>query len=196
MPGNDVVWHDGDITDAFNDILARRIIRVEKSGVEGWPDWSPRYAKLEDITAFIEGRTDDSLLADLLWGLSLIDWQQVREAGSTGESTIRDDWKSDDAHRAVPSSFYALLKLCFRPKSDGEAIPLVPAIHLRARSGDGLAASQLGARRLRGCGHAPLVRELPVAAAAARRTAAALLFPISPLDLRLLEHTIVNNPEN
>ena len=67
-PGNDVVWHEGDLTEALNDVLARRIIRVEKAGVEGWPDWSPRYAELEDITAFIEGRTDDTLIADLLWG--------------------------------------------------------------------------------------------------------------------------------
>jgi CRISPR-associated protein Csx17 len=42
--------------------------------VDGWPDWSPHYARLEDITAFIEDRTDDTLIADLLWGLSLIDW--------------------------------------------------------------------------------------------------------------------------
>ena len=77
--GNDVVWHEGDLTEALNDILARRIIRVEKAGVEGWPDWSPRYAKLEDITVFIEGRTDDTLIADLLWGLSLIDWQTVEK---------------------------------------------------------------------------------------------------------------------
>src|SRR5207244_1171703 len=102
-PGNDVVWHDGNLTDAFNDILARRIIRVEKSGVGGWPDWSPRYAKLEDITAFIEGRTDDALLADLLWGLSLIDWQRASETNIFGENPIRYDWKKDDSHRAVPS---------------------------------------------------------------------------------------------
>ena len=44
------------------------MIRVEKSGARGWPDWSPRPASLDDITQFIEGRTDDTLLADLLWG--------------------------------------------------------------------------------------------------------------------------------
>jgi len=49
---------------------------VEKSGAPGWPDWSPRTARLNDITQFIEGRTDDALLADLLWGFSLIDWEK------------------------------------------------------------------------------------------------------------------------
>jgi CRISPR-associated protein Csx17 len=186
QPGNDVVWHDGDLTDALNDILARRIIRVEKSGVEGWPDWSPRYSRLEDITAFIEGRTDDALIADLFWGLSLIDWQTVEK--KTQETTSESEF--------VPSSFYALLKLCFRPKSEDKTIPLVPAIHHRARSGDGLAASQLAARRLRGSGYPPLAEKLPVAAKVARRTAAALLFPISPRDFSLLEQIIINQPKS
>jgi len=185
QPGNDVVWHDGDLTDALNDILARRIIRVEKSGVEGWPDWSPRYSRLENITAFIEGRTDDTLIADLLWGLSLIDWQAVEK--KTQETTSESEF--------VPSSFYALLKLCFRPKDEDKTIPLVPAIHHRARSGDGLAASQLAARRLRGSGYPAFVEKLPVAATVARRTAAALLFPISPRDLSLLEQIIINQPK-
>jgi CRISPR-associated protein Csx17 len=186
QPGNDVVWHDGNLTDALNDILARRIIRVEKSGVEGWPDWSPRYSRLEDITAFIEGRTDDALIADLLWGLSLIDWQLVKK--ETLETTSESEF--------VPSSFYALLKLCFHPNGESKAIPLVPAIHHRARSGDGLAASQLAARRLRGSGYPPLVEKLPVAATVARRTAAALLFPISPRDFSLLEQITINQPKS
>jgi CRISPR-associated protein Csx17 len=196
--GNDVVWHDGNLTDALNDMLTRRIIRFGKAGVEGWPDWSPRFARLEDITAFIEGRTDDNLLADLLWGLSLINWQdpQLQEIESSRPNRIRYDWKTDDDHRLVPSSFYALLKLCFQPKRNGLAIPLIPAIHNRARSGHGEEASELAVRRLRGSGYAPLVRELSVASDTARRTAAALLFPISPRDLSLLEQIMINQPES
>lgn len=186
QPSNDVVWHDGNLTDALNDILARRIIRVEKSGMECWPDWSPRYASLKDITAFIEGRTDDTLIADLLWGLSLIDWQMVKK--ETLETTSESEF--------VPSSFYALLKLCFRPKGENQTIPLVPAIHHRAHSGDGLAASQLAARRLRRSGYPPLVEELPVAATVARRTAAALLFPIRPRDFSLLEQITINQSKS
>ena len=195
---NDVVWHEGDLTDALNDVLTRRIIRVEKSDVDGWPDWSPRYAQLEDITDFIEGRTDDALLADLLWGLCLMDWQnpELNESDPSNQKRLRYDWKKDDFHRVVPSSFYALLKLCFQPKHGNRFIPLVPAIHNRARSGQGREASELAARRLRGSGYAPLVGELPVEKIIARRTAAALLFPISPRDLSLLEQTITNKSES
>lgn len=180
LPTNDVAWHDGDLTDALNAILARRLVRVEQSGARGWPDWSPRPASIEDITAFIEHRTNDALLADLIWGLSLVDWAPIPE--------VRNSSSGDGA---IPSSFYALLRLCFRRANKGEeqdAIPLVPAILNRAIAGDGTAASKLAARRLRASGHAPLVDTLPVSGAIARRAAAAILFPIAPSDFGLLEH--------
>jgi CRISPR-associated protein Csx17 len=180
--GNDVAWHDGDLTDALNAILARHVMRVAQSGAEGWPDVSPRFASLDDITCFIEGRTDDALLADLIWGLSLLDWQKVERAPS----------EFRDAPEAIPSSFYAMLRLCFRPATGNEdAIPLVPAILHRAMNGDGRGASELATRRLRASGFAPLVNELPVSGDIARRTAAAMLFPISPYDFRLLESRII-----
>lgn len=185
QPSNDVAWHDGDLTDALNAILSRRLVRVEKSGARGWPDWSPRTALLADITAFIERRTNDRLLADLIWGLSLVDWAHVPEERNT-----------ESAEDAIPSSFYALLRLCFRSAGEGEhAIPLVPAILHRAISGQGKESSVLAARRLRASGQAPLVDELPVAGDIARRTAAAMLFPISPHDFRLLEHRTLKQPK-
>jgi CRISPR-associated protein Csx17 len=184
QPTNDVAWHDGDLTDALNAILSRRLVRVEKSGARGWPDWSPRAALLADITAFIERRTNDTLLADLIWGLSLVDWAHVPEERIT-----------ESAEEAIPSSFYALLRLCFRRAGkDEDAIPLVPAILHRAINGQGKESSVLAARRLRASGQAPLVDELPVAGDIARRTAAAILFPISPRDFRLLEHTTLKQP--
>jgi CRISPR-associated protein Csx17 len=215
-PGNDVAWHDGDLTDTLNAILSRRLLRTEKSGVRGWPDWSPRLARLEDITNFIEGRTNDALLADLIWGLSLVDWESIirderrtakaaltetalpdEEANATGEDdSVEAETTSYSEQRAVPSSFYAMLRLCFR-RSYGkdDAIPLVPAILQRAMNGDGKAASELAARRLRGSGKAPLVKDLPVGGDNARRAAAAILFPIAPRDFRLLERSILQQPK-
>ena len=215
-PGNDVTWHDGDLIDTLNAILARRLVRTEKSGARGWPDWSPRPAALSDITAFIEGRTNDTLLADLIWGLSLVDWEGIirderhtaktvlteaalpkEEAGAMREdNSIEGKTAFDSDHRAVPSSFYALLRLCFRrPSGKDDAIPLVPAILHRAMNGDGKTASELAVRRLRASGFAPLVNDLPVSGDIARRTAAAILFPISPEDMGLVERTILKQIE-
>lgn len=187
QPTNDVAWHEGDITNVLNAILSRRLVRVERSGARGWPDWSPRPASLEDITAFIEHRTNDALLADLIWGLSLVEWAQLPEERNPSEAAASEE--------AIPSSFYALLRLCFRRAAkDEDAIPLVPAILHRAVNGDGKTASILASRRLRASGKAPLVEELPIAGAIARRTAAAMLFPISPRDFRLIERAILKQP--
>ncbi|MBL7964872.1 MAG: type I-U CRISPR-associated protein Csx17 [Flavobacteriales bacterium] len=198
---NDAVWHDGGLVDALNGILARRLMRAQQAGVKGWPDWSPRYAMLDDITAFIEGRIDERLFADLLWGLVLIDWEQVaeqqREARENrpDEGAERDEddttvlaaeW-DEEAFRTVPSSFYSLLRLCFQRKANGEdPIPLVPGILHRAMADDGDGAARLAARRLRASGLAPLTSELSVVGDVARRTAASMLFPIAPRDMRLL----------
>jgi len=200
-PGNDVVWREGNLADTFNAILARRMIRVEKSGVRGWPDWSPRTADLADITQFIEGRTDDSLLADLIWGLGLIDWEKIvrtERAGrrdQPGNSELRTSG-GEAPHRVVPSSLYALLRLSFRrPGKDDPGIPLVPAIHLRAARGQGEDASRFAARRLRGSGFAPLVASIPVTGESVRRTAAALIFPINRGDYQLLGKSILHQSE-
>jgi CRISPR-associated protein Csx17 len=179
QPTNDVVWNNGDLIEMLNAILSRRLIRVEQSGAQGWPDWSPRPASLADITAFIEGRINEPLLADLIWGLSAVDWQRVSDTAHIAEV---DDY--------IPSSCYALLRLCFRRATKGsehDVIPIVPTILQRAIAGDGTAASEFAARRLRACGQAPLVRTLPVSGDIARRTAAAMLFPIAPCAFRLLE---------
>jgi CRISPR-associated protein Csx17 len=132
----------------------------------------------------------------------LVDWHAVSvadraERAPDKESSHCYDWRTNAFHQAVPSAFYALLKLCHRPESDAfPAIPLTPAIHRQAAAGRGLEASRLAVRRLRASGCAPLVRELPVQEDTARRTAAALLFPISPRDLRLLEKYALTETES
>ncbi len=181
QPRNDVVWQEGPLDDALNTILARRLMRFQQAGADGWLDWSPRPAALDDITAFIEGRVNEELLADLLWGLACVDFSQARAPAAPTEA-------------AVPSAFYALLKLCHH-RIAREPIPLVPAILHRAMSGDGTAASALAARRLRASGRAPLVSSLPVSGETARRTAAAILFPISDRDAFLLAQSLLPQPK-
>jgi CRISPR-associated protein Csx17 len=181
QPGNDVLWHDGPVVDVLNAILARRILRVRQAGVESWPDRSPYRASLEDITAFIEGRIDEKLLADLIWRLSIVDWHKV----------MPEETDSDQGAHITPSSFYALLRLCFRYNSGEDVVPIVPAIHRLAMNGDGGRASELAVRRLRGSGFSPLVNSLPVEGEVARRTAAALVFPVSDRSLQLLQRAIL-----
>jgi len=216
QPSNDVVWHEGDLAGALNAILARRLVRVEKSGARGWPDFSPFTASLRDITAFIEGNINEALLADLIWGLSLVDWEEILrkrmrekqgradananaapDAPSDSDETGANELQqietpiTDDEQSAIPSSFYALLRLCFRAAKKNDTIPIDTRILHRAINADGTAAAELAARRLRASGRAPLVQTLPVRGDIARRTAAAMLFPIGYRDFHLLERMIL-----
>lgn len=185
QPGNDVVWHDGDLTSALNAILARRLVRFEKAGTGGWPDFSPRYAQLDDITEFIEGRVNEDLLADLLWGIACIDPLGVPSS---------DGIPNESAQQVSPSAFYALLKICHHHLGKGEEpIRLDPRILRQAMNEHGETASALAARRLRASGLRPLVNQLPVSGDIARRTAAAMLFPISHHDFWQLTTTVTHN---
>lgn len=190
QPGNDVVWHDADLVSALNAVLARRLVRFEKAGCGGWGDIASRFARLEDITAFVEGRVNEELFADLLWGMACVDHGELSSISSDSEAQS----KQNEDSAAIPSALYALLKLCHHQLGKGdEPIPLVPAILHRAMNGDGKSASELAARRLRASGYSPLIRSLPVSGDLARRTAAAMLFPISSRDFWQLKKTITHN---
>ena len=180
---NDVQWSEAPLPDVLNAIFARRLIRAEKAGTGGLSDTARCYASVADIAAFIEGETDDALLAGLLWGMSLIDW-----------SADLDPLASPPA--CAPPALYALLKLCYQPKHpSADTIPLVPAIHHRAAAGDGAAASRLAARRLRASGFPPALREVALRGEVVQRTAAALLFPLAPRDWTNLRQTVLRPAE-
>lgn len=180
---NDVQWSAAPLPDVLNAIFGRRLIRAEKAGTGGLPETARCYASVADIAAFIAGETDDTLLADLLWGLCLINWSAVTESAPPLDV-------------CAPPALYALLKLCFPPKrASGETIPLVPAIHRRAAAGDGVAASQLTARRLHASGFPPALREIPLRGAVVQRTAAALLFPLAHCEWTNLRETVLRPAE-
>ena len=180
---NDVQWSGAPWPAVINAIFARRLLRAEQAGTGGLPDTARYWASVADIAAFIEGETDDALLADLLWGLCLVDWPAVTGSALPPGSSN-------------PPALYALLKLCFPPQhAAGEKIPLVQAIHRRAAAGDGALASQLAARRLRASGFPPALREIPLRGEVVQRTAAALLFPIAHRDWTNLRETVLRPAE-
>lgn len=178
---NDVVTNRTKLEDTLNGILARRLILAEQSRSRGLIDMGERIS-LGDIGAFIEGVTDDSRIAELMWGLSLINWPAEKE----------DLPEFPHEQKIAPSAFYALLKLCFCGSSkSGDLVPLVPAIHQRASHGDGASASALAARRLRASGCAPAVRSVRVVGSVSKRTAAALIFPLRPDQIQILQDCVL-----
>jgi CRISPR-associated protein Csx17 len=179
---NDVVWREGAFIETLNAIFSRRLV-LGQQGEKHLADRSVCPVHFSDLTALIDDDVDDELIGELLWGLALLDWQAVKP----------DDLPAAPSEPEIaPSAFYALLKLCFtRPAPDEEPVPLMPAIHRRAARGDGASASALAARRLRAGGFAPAVEKIPVAGQLARRTAAALLFPLRNFQIAILRKTIL-----
>ncbi len=172
---NHVQWSEASLPDVLNDILARRLVLNEETQkrFELW-------ASLADIKAFIEGETDDALLSDLLWSMSLINWREKAEPLIAPRQ-----------RQPVSPTLYAVLKLCYPPQQDKQpediqAVPVVPGIHRHAAQGNGTQAAAMALRRLRASGYSPAIRQLPVLGDYAIRTAAALLFPISDQTLKAL----------
>jgi CRISPR-associated protein Csx17 len=188
-PRNDVQWSQAPLPNVLNDILARRLLKTpDEDKVGGIP------ASLADVKAFIEQQTDDDLLGDLLWSMSLIDWQEKADLPATGRQP-----------QPVPPTFYALMKLCFPPakKDLPEGIlpvPIVPGIHRHASTGNGEQAATLALRRLRASGYHPKIKTMPVQGEQARRSAAAIILPIHEGTLEKLLFQITRpekeSPEN
>jgi CRISPR-associated protein Csx17 len=172
-PNNEVVWHEGAVTDVLIAMMERRLLLAKSASADSWPEFARVTAWPSDIAAFIEGRIDEARFAELLWGLSLVDFsQEIRP----GERPVQPDAAMRDE---MPSAFYSQLKLCFAGRLPNEKrVPVEPVIFHRAAAGDGTRASEQALRRLHGSSIPVLHLQIPLNGEAARRCAAALLFPL------------------
>lgn len=176
---NDVVWHEGKIVDVLCATMRRRLALAKAASAESWSESARISAWPGDIAAFIEGRIDEDRFARLLWGLGLIDFSAEPSGANLPappETAVQ---------REVPPAFYAQLKLCFAARLPEEKrVPVEPAIFNLAASGDGARASAQALRRLHGSTIPVLHLEIPLDGEAARRCAAALIFPLWDDQLR------------
>lgn len=129
---------------------------------------------------FLEGALDEERLAKLLRGLALVDWHRVRPSGSVHTDEM-----------PCVTAAYALLKLVHLPEPLQEVlIPYEASIARRAWAGDLARATRLAINRLRGSGFVPMLEVAGGAGLAARRIAAALIFPIGPREVNLLTRQV------
>lgn len=169
---NDVVWHEGSIVDVLCKVMKRRLLLAKSSGMDSWPDYARLSAWPSDIAAFIEGRIDETRFAQLLWGLSLVDFSSEAKGGGMPAPP-------QGAFEETPPAFYAQLKLCFAGSlPDDKRVPIEPTIFNLAASGDGTRASIQALHRLHGSNIPVTHIHIPLDGNAARRSAAALLFPL------------------
>ncbi len=166
--GGRVVWTGGDIACNLGAVLIRRLLDAENTGETPLPLGSPFPATPADLAEFLAGHTDDEKLADLLWGLMLIDAEKVTK-------DLRRPQLPQFRPDTLPCA-YALLKLTLlpfklkwspgnievtlrRPERDEEdsgiAIRPEPAMLANLLAGNIQAACDIAARRLRSSGLTP-----------------------------------------
>lgn len=69
-PGStSAVWSNRPLADNLAAVFRRRQMEAFREGIVGVPVYSPQFARLDDVIAFLHEETDDDKLSDLLWGL-------------------------------------------------------------------------------------------------------------------------------
>jgi CRISPR-associated protein Csx17 len=203
--GGHVVWAGGDVAGNLGAVLTRRLLDAEKAGESPLPLGNRFAASLADVGDFLASRTNDEKLADLLWGLMLIDATKLAR-------DVERPRRLPSRAETVPS-LYALLKLTLLPfrvkwapgpdavvlrrpepgeEDSGIVVKPEPAILGNLQAGNIQAACDIASRRLRASGLIPLGsyrddgsrREIvwTISSTSAPRLLAALLFPITAVN--------------
>ena len=140
---------------------------AERLGVNHNPLWSEIRLLAEDINAFIEGRVDESLVEDLIFGFSWINWNKKDDLAELNKTLFeKEKNRNDKENSGVISRPYALLKLLFMPdgikkadvrvsiKPESSIIPLLRAGRIKD-------ACSIANRRLRTKDFIPVTSSFP-----------------------------------
>jgi CRISPR-associated protein Csx17 len=162
------------LPDRIVSVLRRRLIDGDRLKCDSLPLWSAVTVEPEDAAAFLAGENvDESLIENLLFGLTLVDWhdptlEPVREE-------LRRAWMP--AETIIPRN-YALLKHLFHPQVEVRPEPSILSLLVAGRT---KAACDVAYRRLRNAGLSPRNADFPDERNGVR-LAASLLIPVYPIE--------------
>ncbi|MGI6792292.1 type I-G CRISPR-associated protein Cas8g1/Csx17 [Aminivibrio sp.] len=164
-------WSGISLEERLCRLVMRRQMDAGRLRVPAFPAEGHLRLNPEQVVPFLEKRTDDALLEELLWGFLWIDWRKSshgmfpKGAACSGETPV------------IPR-IWALMKLCHAPERIGDReLPLEPRIAQNLFAGRMEEAERIAVMRLRGSGYIPH----PVVFSEAcepRRILASLLFPV------------------
>ena len=171
------VWTAGDVLSNMLAVLERRCIEGRMNNLNYPPLDSVYSARLNDITAFLNGRVDPQRIADLVLPLSFV---RHRRRPETGESFQQHT--PLDLPTAYTAMKLTLLTERFNCPKFGEArdIRMEPQMLALLRAGRVKDAYHVAYRRLRASGLQPVSNTPGIVdrSEQGRRLAAALLFPL------------------
>jgi CRISPR-associated protein Csx17 len=213
FPGSaSAVWSQRPLAANLAALFLRRLMEAfrepktwKRAGVSLY---SPRPARLSDVTAFLHDRIDEDRLAALIWGLSAIDWSSVYfrlpepddAAVPFGYgvprllleprliAAIRDRWaltRGDEPNAQPDPNIFQIL-------ASGQSNAVEQCVDRAARrlKSAGLLVHGYRNRRLAG-------RSLAVESSIpAGRLLAAMLFPLSERDLEKVANAVLYPPES
>ena len=169
-----VAFQGSSLPDRLVSILRRRLIDAERLNCESLPLWSAVTVAPEDAAGFLgPENVDESLIEQLLFGLTLVDWHD-----SALEPVRAELYRSWERRGTIIPRNYALLKHLFQPQV--EVRPELSILSL-LMAGRTKAACEVAHRRLRNAGLAPRNADFPDERDGAR-LAASLLIPIHPIE--------------
>jgi len=164
-------WNGINLDERLCRLVMRRQMDAVRLGVPVFPAEGHFRLTPEQVVPFLEKRTDDILLEELLWGFLWIDWRK-------------------NSYRAFPKGLgysckpevipriWALIKLCHTPDQIGDRlIPLEPRIVQNLFAVRMEEAERIAVTRLRGSGYIPYSVTFS-GSSEPRRILASLLFPL------------------
>jgi CRISPR-associated protein Csx17 len=169
-----VALQGGSLSERLASVLRRRLIDAERLNCESLPLWSSVTLAPEDASAFLGWENvDDSLIEQLLFGLTLVQWNDP--ALEPVRAELYRTWRP--VGTIIPRN-YALLKHLFHPLIEARPEPSILSLLLAGRTE---AACDVAHRRLRNAGFAPRNASFPDERNTIR-LAASLLIPIHPIE--------------
>jgi CRISPR-associated protein Csx17 len=195
-----VVWSGAKLDRNLGNVVARRVMEAVQRGKQAeddvpvFPGHSAFPAAASDVALFLHDATDDARITDLIRGLALLNWLDVRNADVS--------FPLSRSHgEQIPDATYGLLKLCHTPHavphgSLNQQVRLEPRITRLLRAGRVGDATRLATQRLRGSSLPPSFDVAGRNQASAQRLVAALLFPIDKRGIGLLARRALKTPAN
>jgi CRISPR-associated protein Csx17 len=178
---NQVAWTGGSLSARMASVVRRRMLDAQRFLCPANPLRGELRLLPEDVAAFIEGRVDEHLLEDLLFGFTWVQWDDPATLGEA-QAELGARWSLPCEPREIPRS-YALLKLLFLPaplpvaRAGGVQIRPEPAIVPLLCGRRVHDACRIAQRRLYAEGVTPIRAEF-TNAEDGPRLAAALLIPV------------------
>ena len=219
------VWRRGSLVANLSAVFRRRQMEAFRSGEEGVPLSSNHPARLDHVMQFLNDRIDEDKLADLIWGMLGINWDQVvappdekpqmpvpMEYGIPKLLVMKRSFVSKRIIRKVPKPNHPNSKLIWNitkdPNSNANAKPDPNVFHPlssgRSNSEAVRECVDCAALRLKAGGllvhgyqnRRQSGRSLAITSTIPpERLLAAMLFPLSNDDLRRIANSVLSPPK-